>query len=186
MDENYHYGIEFTKYFYRYASVRDLIQFLEKACEHFLQLELIKERSERIEKIVNLKKEKYIASFTVLGPVLSIALSLIFSLPTLQQILIIIGYESHLLKFYIGANIFFTCLIMYFFRDQLNEAKYELTYYIYKYLDKFLYVYYHLGSYIYLKVDKLAIFMNRDVKDVFTYRRLHNLKWTNKKKSEEI
>jgi len=55
--ENINYTMEFSKYFYSFGTVRDLMYFMEEKCEDFIQSTLINERAERIERIIRLKKE---------------------------------------------------------------------------------------------------------------------------------
>lgn len=123
--ENTNYAIEFSKYFYSYGSIRDLISFLEASCEDFLQTKLMDERRQKIEKVINLRKEQYMVKLAALGPAITIGLTLFLSFPALESILKSLNMEEHLFKIYVIVNLLFIPSILYLFKEQIKEHVYE-------------------------------------------------------------
>jgi hypothetical protein len=159
--EQTNYIHEFSQYFYHYGSVRELIKFLNKTCEDFLQSNLINERRDKLEKLIDLKKERNVASFTMIGPIISVAFTLILSLPTLEQFLKVIKKEHLLIESYVTINFIFIMIITWFLREQIKEnyRAFKMEY-LSKAFDIMLYIY----TVIYLKIYDFAVFMNRDLK----------------------
>jgi hypothetical protein len=160
--ENINYSVEFSKYFYTYGSVRELLLFLEKNCEDFLQTNLMIERKERIEKVISLRKEQYISNFTALGPVITIVLTMFFSFPTLENIFEKIQKEELFLPSYIILNLIMIVLFSYLTRNEIIDIYIDIKSNL-KLKLKLL----NLFTYFYLRYVKFAIFMNLDYKAAF-------------------
>jgi len=179
--ENLNYSIEFSKYFYTYGSVREMLSFLERSCEDFLQNNLMNERQQKIEKVISLKKEKYNANFTALGPILTIALTLFLSFPTLESIFKIVKRENWLLPTYFTINIIFIIFILYITREQLTEIISDLNG---NFILKLKKNYLKIGTKMYIKYIDFAVIMNLEYKTAlkiifnkiryFRFRRLKN------------
>jgi hypothetical protein len=159
--EQTNYIHEFSQYFYSYGSVRELINFLNEKCEDFLQSNLISERREKLERLIHLKKERNVASFTMIGPILSVALTLILSLPTLEQLLKLVNKEELLLQSYIAINFIFILIISWFLREQIKES--YITYNKTS-LPKIKRGSFRIQTILFLKTYDLSVFMNRDIR----------------------
>jgi len=162
IQENTNYAMEFSKYFYNYGSVRDLITFLEDKCEDFLQTKLMNERRERIEKVISLKKERHVANFTALGPILSIVITLILSFPALESILKTLDMEVYLFKTYVVFNLFFIIGFTYLLREQIKEVKNDVKK---NYALKIKRLYWELSIKLYIISYEFAEFMNLEYKE---------------------
>ena len=104
-----------------------MIDFLEEKCEDFLQTKLMNQRRERIEKVINLKKERFITNFTALGPVLTIGVTLLLSFPALENLMENLNKKEYLLETYVIVNIISSIGFLYLFREQLKEVKKTLS-----------------------------------------------------------
>jgi hypothetical protein len=162
--EQTNYIHEFSQYFYSYGSVRELINFLNEKCEDFLQSNLINERRKKLERLINLKKERNVASFTMIGPILSVAFTLILSLPTLEQLLKLVNKEELLLESYISINIIFILIISWFLKEQIKESYITFNK---TSLPKIKRVSFRIQIILFLKTYDLSVFMNRDIRTFF-------------------
>jgi len=162
--ENLNYSFEFTKYFYTYGSVRELISFLEDKCEDYLQIKLMNERRERIEKVIRLKKERDVANFTALGPVFTIILTSIFSFPALENILDNFNKDEYLSTTYIMVNLLFSIVVIYLFRAPLREARNDLYNNIWPHLNN---RYWKFSMNYYFVSYSLLEFLNLEYKEAF-------------------
>ncbi|MFJ7828409.1 hypothetical protein [Psychrobacillus sp. NPDC096623] len=126
IQENTNYSVEFTKYFYTYGTLREELKFLENSCEDFIQSKLMHERMERIEKVITLKKERYITNFTAVGPILTIILTLFLSFPTLKNIFQELEKEKLFLPTYFILNLLIIFYFLYLTRNALMEFKNDL------------------------------------------------------------
>ncbi|MCA0174565.1 hypothetical protein [Bacillus sp. RAR_GA_16] len=165
INENTNYIHEFSRFFYVYGTVRELTEFLNEACEEFMQNNLVNERKTRIEKLINLKKERYVANFSVLGAILTVAITLILSLPTLEQLIKLLGIDnSKLLPTYITVNSIFILVVLFVARDQVSENFKRLNYITFP---KVVSKYYKYSTYLYLKFYSFFYFIDTDVKIIF-------------------
>lgn len=119
--ENVDFFHEFSQFYFDYASVRDFTNFLERSCHDYLQTELLLNHRRRVEELIELKKEKNVARFTALSPILTILVTLIFSLPTIKQILKILELQNHLLSTYLVINCAFIFFICYLYRESIMK-----------------------------------------------------------------
>lgn len=159
--ENMNYSVEFSKYFYTYGSVRDQLQFLEKSCEGFLQTKLMDERKEKLEKVISLKKDRYVTNFTAIGPVLTILLTLFLSFPTLDSIFQKLNKESLLLPTYFILNLFFIMFFLYVTREQTVEIVKDVKNNLIPNTKK---KYLNFATRCYIKFYDLAVFFNLEYK----------------------
>lgn len=162
LKENVDYTIDFSKYYFVYASVRDLIKFFEEKCEDFLLLNLMNERREKIEKVISLKKEKDIARFTALGPFLTLIFTLLFSFPALDSILKSFEKEEYLHKIYISLNLVSSFLVLYLYKNKLKELHTDI---FIEYLPKFKYKILVLQVKYFTVLERFIDFLNRDYKE---------------------
>ncbi|GEL07086.1 hypothetical protein [Salisediminibacterium halotolerans] len=116
-EENKDYTFEFSKFFYRYKSVIELIDFLNNACENHIQSKLVQERRQRIENLIEDKKDKHLTAFSILGILFTITFSLIFSLETLNEIFKLLDLDGNVFFAYVVFNLFFLIVISWVFRD---------------------------------------------------------------------
>ncbi|WP_448163400.1 hypothetical protein [Bacillus mobilis] len=143
---NLDYFHEFSQYYYSYASVNTFTNFLNNACDDYLKSEMVIERNKRMEELITLRKEKYVSKFTALSPILTITITLLFSLPTLKQLLELLKLEEYLLPIYTISNFIFIIFICILYRELIKEKSINLFNYfvrnvflVYKYLkSKFL------------------------------------------------
>lgn len=120
--DNVNYSMEFSKYFFTYASVREMMVFLEEKCEDFLQTKLMEERKIRIEKLISLKKEKNVTNITILGSVLTVFITLILSFPPIESILEYLNKTEYILLIYLVVNILYIFFLVYLFIEQIIQS----------------------------------------------------------------
>lgn len=161
--ENTDYAIDFTKYFYTYGSVRELISFLENECEDYLQTNLMNERRMRLEKVINLKKEKEVASFTALGPLVTILFTILFSYPALDTILKGFGKGAYINSIYIVVNLVSLSMIGYFFRNRFFELISDVKN---TFWPKSKNIYWKLAIKYYNSSNQIFEILNSDIKEV--------------------
>ncbi|MED3710048.1 hypothetical protein P4502_12525 [Peribacillus frigoritolerans] len=123
LDTMFYLG-DFYKTFYTYESLVRFTEFLENKCENYLNLNETKIRKEKIESIINIKKEKLIYNVTLLGPLLTIILTLLFSYSALESITKGFGVGKNLNEIYIYLNLLFNILLILFFKSQFKELIY--------------------------------------------------------------
>lgn len=152
--ENSDFSLEFSKYFYTFGSVRSLIHFMEEACEDFLQQRITSERRNRLEKLINLKKERYIASFAVAGPILTIAITLLVSYPAIKQVFVDIDKKHLVLPVYITSNLLLSIFMILLVLPQIKDFYYEITTLHIPYIKRVSWI----GvTEIYIKADRVAV-----------------------------
>lgn len=163
IDENTDYAIDFTRYFYTYGSVRELTSFLENECEDYLQTNLMSERRKRLEKVINLKKEKEVATYTALGPFVTILFTILFSYPALETILKGFGKVQYINPIYITVNLISLSMIVYFFRSRFYEQISEFKTIFWPKSKK---LYWKLAIKYYNFINESLQFLNLDINEV--------------------
>ncbi|MCU5172550.1 hypothetical protein [Bacillus paranthracis] len=131
-NNNIEYFHEFSQYYYSYASVNSFTNYLENACDDYLKNEMVIERNKRLEELITLRKEKYVSKFTALSPILTITITLLFSLPTLKQLLELLNIVEYLLPIYSISNFIFIIFIGILYRELIKEKSINLFNYIVK------------------------------------------------------
>ncbi|EJR71858.1 hypothetical protein IK7_06182 [Bacillus cereus VD156] len=144
-NNNIEYFHEFSQYYYSYASVNSFTNYLENACDDYLRNEMVIERNKRMEELITLRKEKYVSKFTALSPILTITITLLFSLPTLEQLLKLLNIKEYLLPIYFISNFIFIIFICILYRELIKEKSINL-------LNNFLRIFSLISSYIKEKV----------------------------------
>lgn len=129
-NNNIEYFHEFSQYYYSYASVNSFTMYLENACDDYLKNEMVIERNKRLEELITLRKEKYVSKFTALSPILTITITLLFSLPTLEQLLKLLNIKEYLLPIYSISNLIFIIFICILYRELIKEKSINLFNYI--------------------------------------------------------
>lgn len=144
-NNNIEYFHEFSQYYYSYASVNSFTNYLENACDDYLRNEMVIERNKRMEELITLRKEKYVSKFTALSPILTITITLLFSLPTLEQLLKLLNIKEYLLPIYSISNFIFIIFICILYRELIKEKSINL-------LNNLLRIFSLISSYIKEKV----------------------------------
>ena len=93
---------------------------------------MVIERNKRLEELITLRKEKYVSKFTALSPILTITITLLFSLPTLKQLLELLNIVEYLLPIYSISNFIFIIFIGILYRELIKEKSINLFNYIVK------------------------------------------------------
>ncbi|MED1637884.1 hypothetical protein P4V01_13160 [Bacillus thuringiensis] len=153
-NNNIEYFHEFSQYYYSYASVNSFTNYLENACDDYLRNEMVIERNKRMEELITLRKEKYVSKFTALSPILTITITLLFSLPTLEQLLKLLNIKEYLLPIYFISNFIFIIFICILYRELIKEKSINL-------LNNFLRIFSLISSYIKEKVSKTVDYIKR-------------------------
>ncbi|PWN11866.1 hypothetical protein CU072_30520 [Bacillus thuringiensis] len=164
-NNNLEYFHEFSQYYYSYASVNTFTNYLENACDDYLKSEMVIERNKRMEELINLRKEKYVSRFTALSPILTITITLLFSLPTLDQLLKLLNFQEYLLPIYTISNFIFIIFIFILYRELIKDKSINLFNYsirnlslMYKYArERFLKV----KDYTVVKYNELYLLLKR-------------------------
>ncbi|WP_242260350.1 MULTISPECIES: hypothetical protein [unclassified Bacillus cereus group] len=167
INNNLEYFHEFSQYYYSYASVNAFTNYLENACDDYLKNEMVIERNKRMEELITLRKEKYVSKFTALSPILTITITLLFSLPTLDQLLKLLNFQGYLLPIYTISNFIFIIFICILYRELIREKSINLYNYIkrnlsliYKYARERLL---KVKDYIAVKYDNLYLFLKSKI-----------------------
>jgi hypothetical protein len=129
-NRDYELRYETNQIFYRFASTRDLITFLyEKCLDGNLKL-LYQEHKDRTLELINLRKEKRVAQFSVLGPVVTIIISLVLSMSGINEILKVFGKENSnsSLIGYIVFNAIIITIVLLAYIDQLKRGIMGIVY----------------------------------------------------------
>lgn len=117
----------YYKYFYEYESLNRLSKFIEEKSESYLRFGSFNERKEKIESILQLRKEKLIYNATLLGPLLTIILTTLLSYSALESITKAFAINISVILIYIIINIIFDVFLIIVFKTQFKELFYLLN-----------------------------------------------------------
>lgn len=115
---------DYYKNYYTYESVNRLSEFLEDKCKNYLMFNEASIYKEKIESIIKIKKEKLVYNVTLLGSLLTIFLTLLFSYSALESITKGFGIKKHLNDLYIYLNLIFVGILLIIFKDLFKELEY--------------------------------------------------------------
>lgn len=121
------YLSNYYKYFYEYESLNRLSKFIEEKSESYLRFGSFNERKDKIESILQLRKEKLIYNATLLGPLLTIILTTLLSYSALESITKAFAINISVILIYIIINIIFDVFLIIVFKTQFKELFYLLN-----------------------------------------------------------
>ncbi|RBP20663.1 MULTISPECIES: hypothetical protein [Bacillus] len=163
---NLEYFHEFSQYYYSYASVNTFTNFLNNACDDYLKSEMVIERNKRMEELITLRKEKYVSKFTALSPILTITITLLFSLPTLKQLLELLKLEEYLLPIYTISNFIFIIFICILYRELIKEKSINL----FNYFVRNVFLIYKYSKSEFLEVEKYIITRSKTLNKLLKFK----------------
>lgn len=128
--------LEYNRYFYTFGSLRTLTEFALEKSEDFLKSYIVDQRTEKIEVLIKFKRDRNVSALGILGPIVSIILTMLLSFPSLKDIMKYIHKEEYTMTVYIIFNILFSLLLFsIFYKQSIDFIKKKLI----NGYDKFIY-----------------------------------------------
>lgn len=137
LNRNYELRYETDQIFYNYTTTRVLIDFLYKKCLDSYSESIFAEQQARTLQLINLNKERRVAQFSILGPIIAIIISIVLSMSGIKDLLETFGIfdpQIHIL-FYIIFNGIVIGVILLSYLDQVKRiitSPYNFIKYIYR------------------------------------------------------
>ncbi|SER00002.1 hypothetical protein SAMN05216232_3918 [Virgibacillus subterraneus] len=119
--------LDLKRYYYSYGSLTELQEFMHYKCEDYTKSAIANQWSREIEDLIKLKREQFVSTLSILGPIITIILTLILSFPTIKQISEEIGVEQNSIFIYIIFNTAFIFLLLIVFVKQFIELFLRLS-----------------------------------------------------------
>lgn len=111
---------ETNQLFFDFATTRELIDFLFEKGVDDSQKRIIRETEERVKGLIILKREILVNKITIMGTILALYFTAIFSYEGIQELLLNIGIdEEHTIKVYFSVLIFLAIMTIWIYKDTL-------------------------------------------------------------------
>ncbi|QTJ49146.1 hypothetical protein B8A40_07805 [Dolosigranulum pigrum] len=111
---------ETNQLFFDFATTRELIDFLFEKGVDDSQKRIIRETEERVKGLIILKREILVNKITMMGTILALYFTAIFSYEGIQELLLNIGIdEEHTIKVYFSVLIFLAIMTIWIYKDTL-------------------------------------------------------------------
>lgn len=125
----------FLRYGFGFGTLKELLEFMENKLDYYLQYNLIKERSRKVEELIKLQEDLKKEKFNIITRLVAMILTLIFSLPGIKNSIDIFkasGYpqlSNHVLLIWLLINMLFGIIIFwayrsYFFKNVKNIIRF--------------------------------------------------------------